>query len=241
MSRNGTRAAVGQRRPVCYIDNMTTRKKKTPAKRAPAKKKTTRKKAAKKPTRKKKAKGKQGPRKRREVPKGMSAEEMADLLESKPPEEKRRFGGPIAASKMTPKKRAAFLEALAESGNVSEACGIAVVSRDCVYRLRKADKEFAAMWETAIEIACDSLELEARRRAKEGWLEPVHWQGIPMSVVRKYSDTLLIFLLKGANPEKYRERFDVAARQRVETEATIIFYPSNGREVGDETETENAK
>ncbi len=219
----------------------TTRKttRKTPRK--TTRKATTRTPAASK--KKTKAKGKQGPRKRREVPPDLDAEQLAAMLEAdKPSEPATPFGGPTAATKMTPKKRAAFLETLAECGNVSEACKVAVVSRDCVYRLRKADKEFAAQWENAIDIACDGLELEARRRAKEGWLEPVHWQGMPCSVVRKYSDTLLIFLLKGANPEKYRERFDVAARQRVETEATIVYYPSNGREVGgdDKPETENA-
>jgi hypothetical protein len=215
---------------------MTTRKKKKTTRRKTAKKTSKKKTPA-----KKKAKGKQGPKKRKEVPAGLSPEAMAEMFQRDDTEQK-HFSGPIAATRMTPKKRLTFLETLAETGNVTEACKVACMSRDCAYRLKRKDDEFAEMWETAIEIASDALEAEARRRAKDGWLEPVHWQGIPMSVVRKYSDTLLIFLLKGARPDKYRERYDVNSKQRIETEPTFVFYPSNGREVvDDDKETENAK
>ena len=36
------------------------------------------------------------------------------------------------------------------------------------------------------------------------------WQGQVVGAVRKYSDTLLIFLLKSRRPEIYRERAEVA-------------------------------
>ena len=53
------------------------------------------------------------------------------------------------------------------------------------------------------------LEREARRRAVEGVEEPVgFYKGEPSAYVRKYSDTLLIFLMKGARPDKYRDRWD---------------------------------
>lgn len=42
-------------------------------------------------------------------------------------------------------------------------------------------------------------------RALEGWEEPVFHLGVATGTIRKYSDTLTIFLLKGAKPEKYRE------------------------------------
>ena len=65
------------------------------------------------------------------------------------------------------------------------------------------------LFEEASEDAADSLEAEARRRAVEGVEEPVGWyKGQAGGVVRKYSDTLLIFLLKGRRPELYRERFE---------------------------------
>ena len=119
------------------------------------------------------------------------------------------------AKKRPPAWQKAFLAALQESGNVRLACAAAQVGRTTVYQRRADDVAFAAAWESALEEAADLLEAEARRRAHDGWEEPVFGsQGAgqgsgQIGTVRKYSDTLLIFLLKGARPEKYRERSDV--------------------------------
>ena len=44
----------------------------------------------------------------------------------------------------------------------------------------------------------------------EGVEEPTGWyKGEPGGFIRRYSDTLLIFLLKGLKPEVYRERVHV--------------------------------
>lgn len=45
---------------------------------------------------------------------------------------------------------------------------------------------------------------EARRRAHDGWDEPVWHQGEQVGLVRKYDSTMLIFLIKRHFPE-YRE------------------------------------
>lgn len=137
---------------------------------------------------------------------------------------------------LTPKKRPrwvkAFLAALAESGNVRFACEAADVSRATVYALRSADEAFAAEWAQAQEEAADLLELEARRRAYEGLRRVKFDRGRPIMVPaigadglamrndageiemipyveHEYSDTLMIFLLKGARPEVYRDRTEV--------------------------------
>lgn len=102
-----------------------------------------------------------------------------------------------------------FLEMLAASGNVSEACREASISRQTAYDRRKADPAFAASWSDAIEAASDALEREARRRAIEGTLEPVFYQGAECGQVRKYSDRLLEILLKAHRPEKFRENHHV--------------------------------
>lgn len=71
------------------------------------------------------------------------------------------------------------------------------------------DGSYREAFDAAMDTAADRLEEEARRRAVEGVEEPVGWyQGEPGGYVRKYSDTLLIFLLKGARPQKYRERVE---------------------------------
>jgi hypothetical protein len=120
--------------------------------------------------------------------------------------------GPKA--KLTRKKMAIFLEELAKCGNVLEASAAAGSPRGSFYKLRKEDEEFAQAWDDALEMAADIMEREAFRRAVEGVDEPVFGslgnnQGSgEIGAVRKYSDTLLIFLLKGARPQKYRERYE---------------------------------
>ena len=105
----------------------------------------------------------------------------------------------------TPKKEQEFLDALADTCNVRHACSVADIARSSAYLWRQEDAEFAKRWDKAVEIGAEALEDEAVRRAREGWEEPIYYHGTACGTVRKYSDTLLIFLLKGAKPEKYRE------------------------------------
>lgn len=105
----------------------------------------------------------------------------------------------------TPEKEIAFLAALAATCSVTRACEAAGMGRRTAYEWRESDPEFAARWEKAKRIGAEALEDECVRRAREGVDEPVFYQGDECGTVRKYSDTLAIFLLKGAMPEKYRE------------------------------------
>lgn len=98
----------------------------------------------------------------------------------------------------------AFLASLALTGNVSEAARSATVARGHVYEWRDKHADFAAEWDVAMEEAADYLETEARRRAVEGVEEPVYQRGERVGTIRRYSDTLLIFLLNGARPQKYK-------------------------------------
>ena len=114
-----------------------------------------------------------------------------------------------ATSKATPKKEPdkhdVFLVALEECGNISEAAKKAKLSRGTLYRKYQSDKAFAAAWEESLAIGISALEDEAKRRAYRGWEEPVWHKGEQCGTVRKFSDTLLIVLLKAHMPEKYRE------------------------------------
>jgi hypothetical protein len=105
-----------------------------------------------------------------------------------------------------------FLRALAASGNVTKACEESGHDRVWMYQRRDRDPEFAAEWERAKAYGVCGLEDEARRRAFDGWDEPVFHKGEATGVIRKFSDTLLIFLLKAARPEVYRDnsRVEVA-------------------------------
>jgi hypothetical protein len=93
---------------------------------------------------------------------------------------------------MSPKQRA-FLAAFEKSATIIEASKKARISRND-HRAWLKDPEYAAAFADARETACELLEGIARRRA---------------SRARKPSDLLLIFLLKGMNPTKYRDNAKV--------------------------------
>ena len=101
----------------------------------------------------------------------------------------------------------AFVEALRVSGNVRIAAQAAGVDRSTASKRRKSDADFALAWDDAIEDAVDQLEAEAWRRGYEGIEKPITVAG-EREVVREYSDTVLITLLKANRPAKYRERFE---------------------------------
>lgn len=101
---------------------------------------------------------------------------------------------------------------------MSESATLAGIGRQSAYDWRRDDAEFAAAWDDAVDQAADRMEREALRRAVEGVDEPVYQGGELVGYVRKYSDTLLIFLLKAARPEKYRERAEVRQTGKVQVE-----------------------
>lgn len=112
----------------------------------------------------------------------------------------------MTPTKLTPKKRQQFLGLVANGASITRAARSIRMSRQYMYELRVKDLTFAADWDTAEEEGTDLLEDEAARRAAEGVDEPVFYKGVVAGVVRKYSDTLLIVLLKARRPDKYRER-----------------------------------
>lgn len=119
---------------------------------------------------------------------------------------------------LTPKKRRvakwekAFITSLCLYGVVSKACEAASISRSVVYENRESHEDFAQAWAEALEIAADVMELEVRRRAVDGVEEPVYQGGKEVGTIRRYSDTLLMFLLKGTRPEKFRERHELVGK-----------------------------
>jgi hypothetical protein len=113
-----------------------------------------------------------------------------------------------------PVKQAAFLAAFAQVGNITAACKIAKIERRSHYDWINNDTEYQSRFEVAKLEAIENMETEARRRAVEGFEEPVFGSGgkevgtVQVGTIRKFSDTLLIFLLKAADPDKYRDRLD---------------------------------
>jgi hypothetical protein len=90
--------------------------------------------------------------------------------------------------KLNPKQNA-FLAAYAESGNISLAAKAAKVARRSHYEWM-TNPQYAAAFASAKEQACE-------------YLESIAWQRATRA--DKPSDVLLIFLMKGSMPDKYRD------------------------------------
>lgn len=118
-------------------------------------------------------------------------------------------------------KKVLFLETYSMCGNISRAAEIAGICRSSHYNWINDDETYKIYFAEAEQEAIDRLETEARRRALNGVSEPVFHQGMQCGTVQKYSDTLLIFLLKGARPQKYRDNVSVDANVNVNFEQLL--------------------
>lgn len=102
-----------------------------------------------------------------------------------------------------------FLNSLRTGASTYVAAEAAGIARTTAYQWRDADPAFRQAWEDAVNAGTDLLEQEAWRRAHDGNTEPVYHRGEIVGHVRKYSDALTMFLLKGRRPEKYNDRKEI--------------------------------
>lgn len=119
------------------------------------------------------------------------------------------------------RKKRGFLAAYAELGTVTHAAIAAKVDRSSHQLWMKEDEEYVAAFGVAEEMANDAYEHEARRRAVTGIDKPVgFYQGVSLTTIKEYSDTLLIFLMKGAMPHRYKDRHEVDVAGGINLEIT---------------------
>lgn len=137
---------------------------------------------------------------------------------------------------LTPHEKQKFLAKLrANAGNISKAAQAIQISRVTAYEHKKTDADFSQAWDNVIDDVIDAMEQELHRRAVKGVQEPVFYKGEMVAKVRKFSDRLLEFALKGKRPEIYRERLDInnhhSGALDVGIQATIdSVYGSSGPE-----------
>lgn len=109
--------------------------------------------------------------------------------------------------KITAIKKTAFLKSYSENGNITRSATLTQIQRQSHYRWLKEDPAYKdAFYISRLQYA-DNLEAEAMRRAYEGYEEAVYYKDAIVGRQRKFSDTLLIFLLKTAKPYRYKDRF----------------------------------
>jgi hypothetical protein len=113
-----------------------------------------------------------------------------------------------------------FLQAYSDTANVVRAAKLARIHRSIHYRwLEHAG--YAKAFDARRRQAADYLEGEAVVRASEGWLEPVYYQGAKCGSVRRYSDGLMMLLLRGMLPEKYGNKTEITGPQGTPMQAKI--------------------
>jgi AcrR family transcriptional regulator len=101
-----------------------------------------------------------------------------------------------------------FLETLRDTGSVARAARKSGLNRSTWYRHRRKSERFAAVWAEALDEGIEKLEEEALRRAITGTSQPVFFRGERIGDVRRYSDALLMFLLRAHRPQRYRDGAD---------------------------------
>ena len=122
----------------------------------------------------------------------------------------------MADLKMTPEFKETFVQMLGNLPNITAVARLLNVTVKTVTFARKKDPEFDEDVKAAIEEGYDMLEEEARRRAVDGVVEPVFFNGEQVGSVRKYSDTLLVTLLKACKPKKFNPGVQVKFGENTE-------------------------
>ncbi|GBU17777.1 MULTISPECIES: hypothetical protein [Methylobacterium] len=126
--------------------------------------------------------------------------------------------------KLSPDRRAAFLDRLAGCGNVTAAADAIGISRDAAYKLRDRDTAFGDAWTLALDRYAAALEAELHARVFDGVPRPVFQRGelVGHEVVK--SDRLLEIALRARLPETYSER--VAAKLEHSGSAGVLVVAS---------------
>jgi len=119
------------------------------------------------------------------------------------------------------RKRRAFLAAYAEYGSIRAAAKAAGMDRSNHYEWMKDVPGYAAAFEEADARSGDALEDEATRRAHEGVLQAEWYQGKAVGTKRVFSDGLMMFLLRGKKPNKYRQNVELTGANGGPVQSTI--------------------
>ena len=125
------------------------------------------------------------------------------------------MAAPKRPTKFTPEARAAAVRAYALTGNRTAAADAAGVHTSTIDAYLREMPEFRAEMEHAKGEYVKMLEAEATRRAVEGWDEDRMGAGGILYQVKKFSDPLLLHLLKKKAPEEHGDSIKIDQTTRV--------------------------
>jgi hypothetical protein len=132
---------------------------------------------------------------------------------------KNKTGHRTARTTLNRKKR--FLQMYEKLGNATATAEATGISRYTHIEWLKRSESYRKAFELADDAATEMLEKEAIRRAVEGREEDVYYNGQKVGTVKKYSDVLLIFLLKSKRPDVYRERYDARLTANLNVQSAV--------------------
>ena len=117
-----------------------------------------------------------------------------------------------------------MLEHFAKTGNLTESCQMSGLARSTHYKLLDINPKYAEAFTIADNASTDLLLKEARRRAITGVVEKTGWyKGVSGGEVTKYSDNLLMFLLKERRPE-FRDKWEITGAGGQPLQITVSAY-----------------
>lgn len=104
----------------------------------------------------------------------------------------------------------AFLAAYRLTADITAAATAAKIDRGMHYRWLKQSESYRVAFDRArIEVG-DAIEAAAIKRARDGVLEPVFYQGIKCGAVRRYPEGTAMFLLRGLKPDIYGQKTEIS-------------------------------
>jgi hypothetical protein len=107
-------------------------------------------------------------------------------------------------------KQCAFIEALAETGIVEEACRRVGMSRTAADNLRRrpCGAPFRLAWDMAVDYSLYRIEEDAFTRSRHGVARPIFHKGEQVGEYRHFDERLTMFLLRSFRPERYGKALD---------------------------------
>ncbi len=126
----------------------------------------------------------------------------------------------------TPLRQVEFLDALAESGCVDEACRSVGVSRSAAYALRNRihAARFRLAWDAALDMAIQRLYGAALSRAINGVARPIFYQGKQVGERRYYDERLTQFLLRARDPANFARPRELTDDLREDDVGATIYH-----------------
>lgn len=173
---------------------------------------------------------------------------------------KRKIKSAISKPKQKQKRKESsqeiFLAAYSRCGNISKAAKASGIHRHNHFLWTHNDPEYPAKLDDAWRESVDWLAAEARSRAEEGVNEPVIYKGQQMMIgidkdgdecppdsplavkfkpltVNRRSDNLIMFMLKAADPDKYRDKqstVSVNVEASAKSKSSSVKLPMNPNE-----------